>query len=160
MHPEREIVCADRQSDGISTRPDSPNIFTHQSAGTNDTPRDPLLFPVTPPPPFEFQVSTVPLLSFHEYPGVHVLYIRIYYCLVIFKDRIIYIISWELLFLLSTVKVSTIFVCLLMGTHLIQNCNYCTILLLSWYLFCYLSLMSIVIEAHIWPEIGLIAIIS
>ena len=35
------------QSASISTRPDNQDIITQQSSNTNDTPRDPLLGPVT-----------------------------------------------------------------------------------------------------------------
>ena len=46
MHPDREIVHMTRRSYGIYTRPDIPNTLTHQSSGTNDTPREPLHSPL------------------------------------------------------------------------------------------------------------------
>ena len=36
MHPDREIVCLYRRSDGLSMRPDGPNTLTCQSVGMNE----------------------------------------------------------------------------------------------------------------------------
>ena len=47
MHPDRVIVYTYRWSDGSSMRPYDLNNLTHQSASTNDFPRDPLCGPVT-----------------------------------------------------------------------------------------------------------------
>ena len=46
MYSDIVIFHIDRWSDGISMRPDGPYILTHQSAGTNDPPREPLHGPV------------------------------------------------------------------------------------------------------------------
>ena len=42
MHPDREIVRTYRRSYGLSTVPDDHNTLTHQSADTNDAPKEPL----------------------------------------------------------------------------------------------------------------------
>ena len=47
MQPDRVIVCTNRHSDGISTRPDNPNNLTCQSSSTNDAPRYPYYSTVT-----------------------------------------------------------------------------------------------------------------
>ena len=44
MYLDRGILCTDRGSDGLSTRPHWPNALTGQSAGTKDAPRDPFLW--------------------------------------------------------------------------------------------------------------------
>ena len=57
MHPDRVIVRMYRRSDGLSTRPDYQNTLTHQSADTNDAPRDPLTGPVTSWTIFNFEFT-------------------------------------------------------------------------------------------------------
>ena len=47
MHPDRGIVHTYIRSDGLSTIPDDQNTLTRQSVDKNDTPRYPLLVPVT-----------------------------------------------------------------------------------------------------------------
>ena len=47
MHLDILIFRTDRHSDGLSTIPDDLNTLTLQSAGMNNTPRDPLHRPVT-----------------------------------------------------------------------------------------------------------------
>ena len=47
MHPYRGKLHMDRQSDGLSTRPDDSNTLTRQYAVDEDSPRDPLLGPIT-----------------------------------------------------------------------------------------------------------------
>ena len=47
IHPYIVIFNTDGQSHGLSTRPDGPNTLFHQSAATNDAPRDLLYIPIT-----------------------------------------------------------------------------------------------------------------
>ena len=47
MHPDRQTVLMDRQSDGLSKIPDYPNTITLQSDGMNNAPWDPLFGLVT-----------------------------------------------------------------------------------------------------------------
>ena len=47
MHPYIGTIHTDRWSDGLSTRLDDPNILTRKYENMNNTPRDPLLVPVT-----------------------------------------------------------------------------------------------------------------
>ena len=47
MHLHRGILRMYRQSYGLSMVPDDQNTLTCQSADKNDSPRDPLLFPIT-----------------------------------------------------------------------------------------------------------------
>ena len=61
MHPDIEIVRMYRRSDCLSTRPDDQNTLTHQSADTNDAPRDPLHGPVTWNPAHTRPYSTLRL---------------------------------------------------------------------------------------------------
>ena len=46
MHPDREIVSAERRSDGLSTRTDDLDTLTCKYSGTNNTPREPLHVPI------------------------------------------------------------------------------------------------------------------
>ena len=63
MHPDIGIVRMYRRSDSISTRPEDQNTLTHQSAATNDVPRDPLLHGSVINP------STLPLLKSDTSPA-------------------------------------------------------------------------------------------
>ena len=47
MYPEIGLVRTYRRSDSLSTRLDDPNILTRKYENMNNTPRDPLLVPVT-----------------------------------------------------------------------------------------------------------------
>ena len=47
MHPYRGIVCTYRRLDILYRIPDDQNTLTHQSADTNNAPRDPLHGPIT-----------------------------------------------------------------------------------------------------------------
>ena len=48
MYPYIVIVCTDRWSEILSTKPDKPNALTCQSSNTNNVHRDPIHGPVTP----------------------------------------------------------------------------------------------------------------
>ena len=69
MYLDRGIVSTYRRSDGLSTIPDNQNILIHQSADTNNAPRDPPHCPVTWNPARTRPYSTLRLrLRPHIYP--------------------------------------------------------------------------------------------
>ena len=60
MQLDRVIVCTNRRSDSISTRPNNQSILTCQSADKNNAPRDPPFYgPVTWNPDWTWPYSTV-----------------------------------------------------------------------------------------------------